>query len=674
MRHDEANTLHIFVLDDDATKYRGLIRHVQSSGVPYTVDVFRDTIPLMERLDTFLRERPQAACALISDIGVDFTGVSPEVAYAAPYGIGLAVQFARDFSRKVRQAGGCHVGVVFSSYTTSMNAHACALFEQHQPDIPVTRMSISCAEYFDPSLGLLLRFFDDQLGQRALPVERTAQQEMDMLGEQAARIGALLEQGHQAEIACAPNLASILFTESCGRPVSGHVAFSWDDVARHRSERKASVLILPAITPQDHPHLAAEGLLGVVSCAPEAPGHLPVILQDYGLSGVINATVSGAFNQLAARLSSQDRITLDPQTHRLLLGPAQIRDPLLSHQFQSQAIQVCTEGSDVRGGVHGLPQIWHNLSSYGLLMTDLPIGLARSEHLLMEMDGGRELLRECLLGGSHVGWGWSRFDGDKASELFGKMMQCVLTCENPYMKFRLLDVKPREVLDCDEYAEYAKRHGNSDAGLTEIQTALHQQQIAALVRVAADQKYSPLPSLIIPDLRDYSECQQVERFFLGQVRRYNLERHRLHGVQIIPMIESQEACAKIESIAGKVKSLCFGSNDLTQDVLGVPRHDYARRAAYMEQRGMGRDMYSILYPEVAGLLRQTMARARAVNPDIHITLCGAHASDPESVLDLGSRGPDALSVAPTAVNRHILPLRLRQKAIQDRLVALQMGQ
>ncbi|WP_407426832.1 putative PEP-binding protein, partial [Treponema sp.] len=77
----------------------------------------------------------------------------------------------------------------------------------------------------------------------------------------------------------------------------------------------------------------------------------------------------------------------------------------------------------------------------------------------------------------------------------------------------------------------------------------------------------------------------------------------------------------------------FGTNDLTQTTFGFSRDDYGKFIeSYLQQRILEDDPFATLDEDgPAALMEITEAKGRAVNPYLHLGICGEHGGDPASI-------------------------------------------
>lgn len=122
-------------------------------------------------------------------------------------------------------------------------------------------------------------------------------------------------------------------------------------------------------------------------------------------------------------------------------------------------------------------------------------------------------------------------------------------------------------------------------------------------------------------------------------------------VNVGAMVETPAALLTAHTLARQCDFLSFGTNDLTQLVLGLSREDYpAVLQAYRRRALLAADPFETLHPIVATAVRESAQRIRRANPEVVIGLCGAHAGDPftpqlyaEGLIDYASVPRERLS-------------------------------
>ena len=100
------------------------------------------------------------------------------------------------------------------------------------------------------------------------------------------------------------------------------------------------------------------------------------------------------------------------------------------------------------------------------------------------------------------------------------------------------------------------------------------------------------------------------------------------------MIEIPRACIIADQIATKTEFFSFGTNDLTQTVLGISRDDAQKSflTRYVEEKIISADPFQVLDRDgVGAMMRMAIERGRKTKPGLKIGICGEHGGDPSSI-------------------------------------------
>jgi len=117
------------------------------------------------------------------------------------------------------------------------------------------------------------------------------------------------------------------------------------------------------------------------------------------------------------------------------------------------------------------------------------------------------------------------------------------------------------------------------------------------------------------------------------------------------MIELPGAALRAAEIAERAAFFSFGTNDLTQTVLGISRDDApAFLSAYLSAGIFDRDPFVTLDRKAVGeLIRLAAERGRAARPSLRLAICGEHGGDPDSIAFCEETGLDYVSCSPFRV-------------------------
>ncbi len=117
------------------------------------------------------------------------------------------------------------------------------------------------------------------------------------------------------------------------------------------------------------------------------------------------------------------------------------------------------------------------------------------------------------------------------------------------------------------------------------------------------------------------------------------------------MIELPRAALTADEIAVTAEFFSFGTNDLTQTVLGLSRDDAGRfLPTYVEQGILPDDPFQVLDEAGVGkLIRRAVYDGRAVRDTLKVGVCGEHGGEPKSVRFFHRSGFDYVSCSPFRV-------------------------
>jgi pyruvate,orthophosphate dikinase len=124
------------------------------------------------------------------------------------------------------------------------------------------------------------------------------------------------------------------------------------------------------------------------------------------------------------------------------------------------------------------------------------------------------------------------------------------------------------------------------------------------------------------------------------------------AVSVGTMIELPRACTIADLIAAHADFFSFGTNDLTQTVLGFSRDDAESGflSDYLEQKILERSPFETLDPVgVGSLVRAAAVGGRVANPGLKLGICGEHGGDPDSIDFFDEAGLDYVSCSPFRV-------------------------
>jgi pyruvate,orthophosphate dikinase len=180
---------------------------------------------------------------------------------------------------------------------------------------------------------------------------------------------------------------------------------------------------------------------------------------------------------------------------------------------------------------------------------------------------------------------------------------------------------------------------------------IYEMQVRAIVGAAVSvrnkTRSTPRVEIMIP-LVDYERELESMRRLVDETADQTIRELRAKPIAyaVGTMIELPRACLIADKIARHADFFSFGTNDLTQTVLGFSRDDIESTflARYIEQRILDRSPFETIdVPGVGSLVKTAVKHARAARPDIKLGVCGEHGGDPNSVQFFADAGLDYVS-------------------------------
>ncbi len=196
----------------------------------------------------------------------------------------------------------------------------------------------------------------------------------------------------------------------------------------------------------------------------------------------------------------------------------------------------------------------------------------------------------------------------------------------------------RDVLaKVEELSEANPMLGLRGVRLGIVKPGLYAMQVRAIVEAACDRRAvggHPEVEIMIPLVATQEELRQM-REELEPVAQEVLSRR---GVELPlswgTMIELPRAAMVAGEIAEVADFFSFGTNDLTQTAFGFSRDDIGKFLGMYEERKLvpANPFVTIDRAGVGRLMQMTVGAGKAVNPGLHLGICGEHGGDPASVV------------------------------------------
>jgi pyruvate,orthophosphate dikinase len=184
-----------------------------------------------------------------------------------------------------------------------------------------------------------------------------------------------------------------------------------------------------------------------------------------------------------------------------------------------------------------------------------------------------------------------------------------------------------------------------------------EMQVRAIIEAAIEcqkNKIKVIPEIMIPLTLDKKEmsilADATRRVADDLIKKAGIKLHYLVGT----MIELPRAALLADEIAEVAEFFSFGTNDLTQTVMGLSRDDAGRFLPdYVDEKKAGifhGDPFQTLdIPGVGMMVRWGIEKGRKTRPNLEVGICGEHGGDADSVKFCHQVGMDYVSASPFRV-------------------------
>jgi len=156
------------------------------------------------------------------------------------------------------------------------------------------------------------------------------------------------------------------------------------------------------------------------------------------------------------------------------------------------------------------------------------------------------------------------------------------------------------------------------------------------------------PEIMIPLVGDVKELELQKEV----VRKAAEEVFSRTGIKIKyavgTMIEIPRAAITADAIAKEAEFFSFGTNDLTQTVMGISRDDSGTFLnKYLEEGVFKNDPFEVLDTVGVGeIIKIAVQKGRKTRPDLKVGICGEHGGEPSSIRFCHEAGLDYVSCSP----------------------------
>ena len=448
---------------------------------------------------------------------------------------------------------------------------------------------------------------------------------------------------------------------------TGRAVFDADRAVSLKGQKELVVLVRPETSPDDfHGMVAATGIL---TARGGSTSHAAVVARGLGLPCV--AGVAALDIDLVKRemrvdgklVREGDQISIDGTTGEVFAGELPTIEPKFREEKEliellSWADQKRRLGVWVNADTPGECKLARELGAEG-------VGLARTEHMFRQADR-LPIVQDMIMADDLAG-------RQKALDKLlpfqqGDFREMYEAMDGLPVVIRLIDPPLHEFLR--EYADLnvdiAVARASGDDGpeiekkariyrrlqqlhednpmlglrgcrLLLVYPEILEMQIRAILGAAIDVSERGIkakPEIMMPLVGTMGELDRLQEQVMQVAETVFTERGKRVAFKFGTMIEIPRACLIAGEIAGKAEFFSFGTNDLTQTVLGISRDDAQKSflTRYVEQKIIPADPFQVLDREgVGAMMKIAIDRGRKTRKDLKIGICGEHGGDPSSI-------------------------------------------
>ncbi len=448
---------------------------------------------------------------------------------------------------------------------------------------------------------------------------------------------------------------------------TGRAVFDADRAVVLKGQKQLVVLVRPETSPDDfHGMIAATGIL---TARGGSTSHAAVVARGLGLpcvAGCAALSVDPEDGQMTVGdrvIKEGDFISIDGTTGEVFLGELPTVEP--DFQKEKELIEILSWADKRR-----TMGVWVNADTPEECVKAREfgaegVGLARTEHMFRQAER-LPFVQKMILADTVAE---RKKELDKLLPFQqGDFREMYKAMDGLPVVIRLIDPPLHEFLreyaDVDIEIAVAEATGRDGADLDakrKIQKRLEQlhednpmlglrgcrlllvypevleMQIRAILGAAADvaeKGVKAKPEIMMPLVGTMGELDKLHAQVMEVADAVQKERGRKIPFKFGTMIEIPRACIIADEIATKTEFFSFGTNDLTQTILGISRDDAQKSflTYYVEKGIIPADPFQVLDRDgVGAMMRMGVERGRKTKPDLKIGICGEHAGEPSSV-------------------------------------------
>lgn len=450
---------------------------------------------------------------------------------------------------------------------------------------------------------------------------------------------------------------------------TGHLVFTPEDAIQYAAEEKSAILIRHDTSPSDIQGMFAAN--GIVTARGGMTSHAAVSARGMGrpcVTGVTGLEIDHDAEKCTFKdivFKKHDIISVDGSRGTIYSGIVPAYTPELSKSFsllnqfaQKKARMHVRTNADTLDKLSVAEKFGYD--GVGLLRTESSFLRGKSKLVIQKL-----IIKQVLKQASEVNM------NDLVEEQITYFQNIFKKTEGKSVAIRLLDPPLQEIFPKSEaeITDLAHVIGIDSSKLRQIiidmtennptigwrgcrlgvlYPQIYKLQTEIILRSQAQMKVDINLEIMVPFVSFASEFIMVKQQITDVYLKVSKEFPQLSMPKIGIMIELPRAALCAGALALQADFLSFGTNDLTQTVLGISRDDAPHfMQDYLRKGLVPFDPFISMDIEGVGvLIRTAVIEARNANPNIIIGLCGEHGADPNCVNFCENIGIDYLSCSP----------------------------
>ena len=455
----------------------------------------------------------------------------------------------------------------------------------------------------------------------------------------------------------------------------GKIYFEAKDVSLAKERGEDAVLVRLETSPED-----IEGMRdarGVLTIRGGMTSHAAVVARGMGrccVSGCGNMMVDVANKTLTTKdgevLKEGDFISIDGSTGMVYAGKIKTASPTISGEFKTfmewvddiRRLKVRTNADT--------PKDAKQAKEFGAE----GIGLCRTEHMFFDKErifNFRKMIiadnREDREAALKEILPYQRDDFEKLFETMDGLPVIIRYLDPPLHEF--LPKTNDEInklanslkidfatlkLRIDSLKEFNPMMGHRGCRLAITYPEIAVMQTQAVIEAAINVMRKGIkvtPEIMIPLVGDIKELKYVKDIVCKVADKIISENGIDIEYQVGTMIEIPRACLVADTLAREADFFSFGTNDLTQLTYGFSRDDANKYINdYKKKKIIETDPFASIDREGVGkMVNLAIKKARSVNENISLGICGEHGGDVKSIEFFNHIGLDYVSCSPYRV-------------------------